>query len=145
MSSTWLVVIITVVGGLAGAVQAQFAGVMVEKMGPIESVFSTYALGGMCIGVIVAVTRPAHLAAWRTVPPWAFLAGLCGLVIVGSIAFGASRVGVVQALMTYTVSQFVFAAAIDHWGLFGAVVRHVEPSRAIGLGLMLAGTWLVLR
>jgi transporter family-2 protein len=145
MSSTWLVVVITVIGGLAGAIQAQLAGVMVEKMGPLESVFSTYVLGGLLIGLIVAVSRPAHLSAWSTVPPWAFLAGVCGLVIVGSIAFGASRVGVVQALMTYTVSQFVFAAAIDHFGLLGAIVRHVETSRAIGLGLMLAGTWLVLR
>lgn len=145
MSNTALVVAVTVLGGFAAALQAQFAGAMATRMGTMGSVLVTYAGGGIVIAVAAAVTRSSGLAAWRDVPPYAFLAGVLGLVIIGTLAFGVSRVGVVQALLTFTVSQFVFAALIDHYGLFGTDVRSFDLDRALGIAMLVGGAWFVLR
>jgi transporter family-2 protein len=141
----WTVVAVTAVGGIAAALQAQFAGAMANKMGTLESVFATYGLGAVVVSVLVAFARGGNLALWRELPPYVFLAGTLGLVIVGSLAYGTARVGVVEAIMTYTVAQFLFGALIDQFGWFGADVRAVDLPRLGGLVLMLAGTWLVLR
>jgi transporter family-2 protein len=37
------------------------------------------------------------------------------------------------------------AALIDHFGFFGAAVRPVDATRALGLVVMMAGVWLVVR
>lgn len=145
MSNTALVVAVTVLGGLAAALQAQFAGAMATRMGTMGSVLVTYAGGGVLIAVIAAVTRSGGIGAWRDVPPYAFLAGALGLVVIGTLAFGVSKVGVVQALLTYTVSQFVFSAVIDHYGLFGTEVRSFDLDRAVGIALLAGGAWFVLR
>jgi transporter family-2 protein len=36
-------------------------------------------------------------------------------------------------------------AVIDHYGLFDATVRSLDVSRAAGIGLLLAGVWLIVR
>jgi bacterial/archaeal transporter family-2 protein len=145
MSATWMVVAVTVLGGLAAALQAQFAGAMAGRMGTLGSVAVTYAGGGLVIAIIAALDRGGGLSAWREVPPYAFLAGLLGLVIIGALAFGVSRVGVVQALLTFTVSQFVFSALIDHYGWFGAEVHSFDLDRTVGIALLLGGAWFVMR
>ena len=50
-----------------------------------------------------------------------------------------------RAFTLITGSQFLMAALIDHFGLFGAAVRPVDASRALGLVVMMAGVWLVVR
>ncbi|MGF1666636.1 MAG: DMT family transporter [Acidimicrobiia bacterium] len=145
MSATWMVVAMTIVGGIAAALQAQFAGVMNNRMGTLGSVVVIYGTGALAIGVLAAVTRDSGLTAWREVPPYTLAAGVLGLIVVGSVAFAVGRVGVVQALLTFTVSQFVFSALIDHFGWFGAEVRLFDLSRVMGIGLLFAGAWLVLR
>jgi len=145
VSAAWVVVGVTVVGGLAAALQAQFMGEMNARVGTLESVFITYGLGALVIGVIMAAARGGDLSSWRALPPYVFLAGVFGLVIVGSVSFGVGRVGVVQALVTFTAAQFAFSALIDHYGWFGAEVRAFDVSRMAGVALLVAGSWLVVR
>jgi transporter family-2 protein len=40
------------------------------------------------------------------------------------------------------LGQLISAAAIDHFGLFGAQVSPLTLARAGGVGLMAAGVWL---
>lgn len=145
MSTTWLVVGVTVIGGIAAALQAQFAGAMDSRMGTLESVFVTYGTGAILIAVAAGFARGGNLAAWRDVPPYAFLAGMMGLVVIGAVSYAVGRVGVVQALLTFTIAQFLFSAFIDHFGWFGADVRPFDVDRVLGVMLLFGGAWLVLR
>lgn len=138
-------VAITIIGGIAAALQAQFAGVMNNRLGTLGSVAIIYGTGAVAIGALAAVTRDGGVAAWREVPTYTLAAGVLGLIVVGSVAFAVGRVGVVQALLTFTAAQFVFSALIDHFGWFGAEVRAFDLSRMLGIGLLFAGAWLVLR
>jgi transporter family-2 protein len=77
-----MTMVIWIALGTAMVLQAQFMGVMTERIGALESVFITYGLGGGLAAVAVLIARGSNLSEIRTVPWWALLAGVVGLVIV---------------------------------------------------------------
>jgi transporter family-2 protein len=79
--------------------------------------------------------QPGHL----------FLAGLLVAFYVLSITFVAPRFGVGNAIFFVLLGQMVSAAVIDQFGLFGAMVRPLTMLRLGGIGLMLAGLFLIQR
>ncbi len=145
MRNTLLLVGIAAVGGVAVALQAQFMGLMDKAMGTLESVFVTYASGGILIGMIMLVHGGGNLSAWRGVPWYALSAGVMGLLIVGTIGYTVPRLGLVLAFTVMIASQFVMGAVIDHFGLLGAAVRPLDISRLLGVAVLLLGTWLMIR
>jgi transporter family-2 protein len=140
-----LVVLVAAAGGAAVALQAQLMAVIDNRMGTLEAVFVTYGIGGLIAGVLMLAARGGNLAAWRELPPQSYLAGVFGLVIIGSISWSVARLGVVRGLLLVTLGQFLLSAAIDQFGWFGAQVRVLDLPRAAGIALLLVGGWLVLR
>lgn len=141
----WLVVLVAAAGGAAVALQAQLMAVIDNRMGTLEAAFLTYGVGALLAGALMLAARGGNLGAWRDLPPQSYLAGVFGLVIVGSISWSVARLGVVRGLLLVTLAQFLLSAAIDQFGWFGAEVRAFDLSRAAGIALLLAGGWLVLR
>ncbi|MCB0131981.1 MAG: DMT family transporter [Caldilineaceae bacterium] len=138
--------LVAVVGGIAVTLQSQFMGSMDQTMGTRESVFITYAGGGLLIALMMLlVWRGGNLAAWRAVPPYAFLAGILGLIIVGSIGFVVPRLGLVTAFSIMLASQFISSAVVDHFGLLGAVARPLDGTRLAGVLVLCVGIWLIIR
>jgi transporter family-2 protein len=145
MGNYILLVWLAAVGGVAVALQAQFMGLMDKTMGTLESVFITYASGGILIGLVMLVHGGGNLGAWRAVPWYALTAGVMGLIIVGTIGYTVPRLGLVLAFTILVASQFLTGAVVDHFGLLGAAVRPLDPSRLLGVAVLLAGIWLIMR
>ena len=75
--------------------------------------------------------------------PWhLFLAGLLVAFYVLSITYIAPTFGIGNAVFFVLLGQLVSAAAIDHFGLFGAQVSPVSGLRLAGLAVMAAGVAL---
>ena len=145
MSNIVILTLIAIIGGVAVTLQAQFMGVMDQSLGTLESVFITYGSGGLLVGLAMLAMRGGHLAAWRTLPWYAMLAGVAGLVIVGSIGYVTPRLGLVATFTIFVATQFVFGAVMDHFGLFGATVRPIDFSTLTGMAIVLVGVWLIVR
>jgi transporter family-2 protein len=145
LSTSLPLILIAAAGGVAVTLQAQFMGVMDKQIGTLESVFITYGTGGLLVGLIMLLSRGGNLAAWQTVPWYTLSAGALGLVIVGCIGYGTARLGLVTAMTVIVAAQLMAGALVDHFGLLGADLRPLDLSRTVGMGLMLAGTWLVVR
>ena len=145
MNGLFLLILIAIVGGVAVTLQGQFMGSMDLNLGTKESVFVTYASGGILITLILLFNRGGNLQAWRDVPWYAFTAGILGLIIVGAIGFVVPRLGLAPGFTIIVAAQFVAAALIDHFGLFGAAVRSVDPIRTLGLAMLLFSIWLIMR
>ncbi len=131
--------------GLAIILQGQFMGLMDRALGTKESIFITYAGGGLIISLLMLATGGSNLKNWHSVPWYAFSAGVLGLIIVGSIGYVVPRLGVAKGFTLIVATQFVVASLIDHYGFFGAVVRPMDLTRLLGLGLTLIGVWMVVR
>jgi len=138
-------IVLAVIGGIAGTLQAQFMGVLDQNIGTAESVFITYGGGALIIGLVMLFLRGGNLAGWQAVPWYTLLAGLLGLVVVGILGFAAPRIGLVPVMTLFVASQFIVAAGLDHFGLMGAEVRPLDLPRVSGVGVILFGVWLVVR
>lgn len=139
------VLLIAVIGGVAVTLQGQFMGVMDQRLGTKESVFITYVIGGIVISFYLLANRFGNLKELRHIPWYAYTSGLLGLVIVGSISYAVPRLGVSRAFTVIVAAQFFVAVTIDHFGLFSAAVQPVTGARLLGLTLISAGVWLVVR
>ena len=143
--STLFLILLAVVGGIAVALQGQFMGLLDRTLGTRESIFVTYAGGGLIITLLMLAFRGGNLKNWQAVPWYAFGTGILGLIIVGSIGYVVPRLGVAKGFTLIVASQFLIASLIDHFGFFGAVVRPMVMTRSLGLCLMLLGVWLVVK
>ncbi len=143
--STVFLISIAIMAGIAVTLQGQFMGLLDRGLGTIESVFVTYAGGGLIITLLMIAFRGGNLKNWQGVPWYAFGSGILGLIIVGSIGYVVPRLGVAKGFTLIIASQFLIASLIDHFGFFGAAVRPMDMMRSLGLGLMLLGVWLVVK
>jgi transporter family-2 protein len=82
--------------------------------------------------LMLAPAQPKHL----------FLGGLMVAFYVLSITAIAPKFGVGNAVFFVLLGQLVAAAAIDHFGLFGAQTSPLTLTRASGIALMAMGVLL---
>jgi transporter family-2 protein len=143
--STLFLILLAIVAGIAVALQGQFMGLLDRGFGTRESIFVTYAGGGLIIALLMLAFRGGNLKNWQAVPWYAFGSGILGLIIVGAIGYVVPRLGVAKGFTLIVASQFVIAALIDHFGFFGAGIRPLDVTRLLGLGLILLGVWVVVR
>ena len=141
----FFLVLLALIGGIAVTLQGQFMGVMDQSIGTRESVFITYAGGGLAITILMLFLRGGNIKAATFVPWYALTAGLVGLLIVGTIGFTVPRLGLTTALTLVLAGQFLASVLIEHFGWFGAPVRPFEWTRALGILILLLGVWLTTR
>lgn len=137
--------LIAVIGGAAVALQAQFMGLMDQGIGTKESVFITYAGGGILASIVILIGGGGNLRAWREVPWYALSAGALGLVIVGVIGYAVPRLGLSKAFTIIITAQFIVAALLDHFGWLGAAVRPLGMAQWLGIGFLISGVWLMIK
>ena len=139
-----VVVVIAVLGGLAGALQSQWLGVMEARVGTLASTFVTYAGGGLAVTVLMLIFQGSRLAEIRELPWWVFGAGLMGLVVVASLGVTVANLGLGAGLTLFPGATLVLGAVIEHFGWFGGG-RSLDGIRVLGIALVIGGTWLVVR
>jgi bacterial/archaeal transporter family-2 protein len=91
---------------------------------------------------VALVHNPQGFSKLPAAPRHLFLAGLLVAFYVMSITFIAPHFGVGNAVFFVLLGQLISAAAIDHFGLFGAQVSPLGAARMGGIALMCAGVWL---
>jgi transporter family-2 protein len=140
-----LLAVVAAIGGLATALQAHFMGLMDKRLGTLESVFITYFGGGVLIALVMLIQRGGNLFATAGLPWYAYSSGALGLVIVGTLAYSAPRLGLVAAFTIFVAAQFAMGALVDHFGWMGSAVRPLTASRIAGMAVALIGVWLIVR
>lgn len=93
-------------------------------------------------GAVTLVTGPKALMQIASAPPHLFLAGVLIAFYVLTITYIAPHFGVGNAVFFVLLGQLVSAAAIDHFGLFGAQVSPLSLMRAGGIAVMALGVWI---
>ena len=97
------------------------------------------------VSVLLATGGTRALALAPAQPKHLFLAGIFVAFFVLSITWIAPRFGVGNAVFFVLLGQLVAAAAIDHFGLFGAREAPLTLARAGGILMMAAGVALTQR
>lgn len=92
--------------------------------------------------VAMLVTGAEGLGKLAAAPRHLFLAGALIAFYVLSITYIAPVFGVGNAVFFVLLGQLISAAAIDHFGLFGAQISPLNLTRAGGIAVMAFGVWL---
>ena len=145
MQMLLLAVIVGLLGGLAVGLQGPLASLMSQHIGTMESVFVIHLGGALMAGALLLVVGGGNLAAWRSVPWYALGAGIFGLVVLSAVSYTIPRIGAATTVTLIVVAQLVLSTLLDHFGLLGTSVRLTDPSRILGVAVLLLGTWLMVR
>ena len=145
MDSILLLILVGLAGGVAVGLQSPLASMMTQRIGVFESIFIVH-LGGAMLSVLpLVLIGGGRLSQWRSVPWYALCAGFFGLVVIAAISYTIPRLGVAASIITVVAGQLVVATILDQYGLLGAGVRPLGPTRALGLAVVMLGVWLTVK
>src|ERR1043165_7962204 len=145
MEPVILIILIGLAGGAAVGIQSPLASMISQRLGTFESVFIVH-IGGAIIALLpLLFIGGGKLSQWRSVPWYALVGGVFGLVVISAISYMIPRVGVAAAITTIVAGQLLVSTVLDHFGLLGAAVRSMDATRALGLAVVLVGVWLTVR
>ena len=99
----------------------------------------------MLLVAAALVWREDGIAAAVREPPWLWLGGIMGAVIVAGITYSPARIGVFATIGLLIAGQLVMGAFIDAFGLFGVEKIPLDTGRIAGLALLSGGAVLVLQ
>ena len=146
MSGNAGAVAFALVAGVAGSIQVVVNATLGRRIGVVDA-----AAFGAVVAMLVLVPTSFALrsgdgihAALRE-PPWLWIGGVMGALIVTAIAYSPPRIGVFATVAIIVAGQLVTSALIDAFGLMGVEKIPLNPARVIGLVLLGAGALLVLR
>nr|WP_242028226.1 DMT family transporter [Pseudanabaena sp. FACHB-2040] len=137
--------LVAVFGGIAIVLQSQFIGVMDKQLGTLESVFITYAGGGILVALLMLLVRGGNLRAWQTLPWYVYTSGVLGLLIVSVISYIVPRLGLATAFTLMVATQFTLGTVMDQFGFLGAEIHPLTPLKLVGTGLLFSGVVLIIR
>lgn len=145
MESILLIILIGLAGGIAVGLQSPMASMITQRLGVFESVFIVHIGGALLALLPLIFYGGGKLGQWRTVPWYVLGAGVFGLVVIGAISYMIPRVGVAASITTIVAGQLLVGTILDHFGWLGAMGRSLDPTRALGLAIVLIGVWLTVK
>ena len=116
------------------------------RVGVVEALAFATGVQLLLAITILLISRQGtgRLATALHVPPWMWLGGLMGLVVVFSITFAQPRIGASATIGILIAGQLLAGAAIDRFGWFGVEQIALSPGRIAGIALLAAGAALSL-
>ena len=145
MDSVFVIILVGLAGGIAVGLQSPLASLLSQRLGMLESIFIVH-IGGAIFSLLPLVfLGGGRLGQWRTVPWYALVAGIFGLVVIAAVSFTIPRVGVAAAITTVVAGQILMSAVLDQFGWLGATVRPLDAPRVLGLAVVMLGVWLTVR
>ncbi len=107
----------------------------------------SFIVGTLGLLAWILATRQAGAASWSgalALPWWAWLGGLMGAVYVAVTIISVPAIGPTALVVLLIFGQMVAGTVLDHFGIL-TERDPVSFSKLLGLGLVFAGTWLVVR
>ncbi len=113
---------------------------------PYLAAFISLSIGAMIMAIIILFNGGfGELKRLASAPPHLFLGGLLGAIFVGSSLFFIPRMGATAMIAAFITGQLIGSVLVDHYGLMGLTPNPVTVTRMMGIILLFAGLFLVIR
>jgi transporter family-2 protein len=145
MQTIFIIILIGLAGGVAVGLQSPMASMISGRLGVFESIFIVHLGGALAALVPLLFLGGGKLGNWRTVPWYTLGAGIFGLVVIGAVSYMIPRIGVAGSIITIVAGQLLVGSLLDQFGLLGAAVKPLDPTRIIGLVVVFVGVWLTVK
>jgi len=146
MTNTTFAIILSLVAGVAGALQASILGAFGRRIGVLQATAFAATLGAVLVLALAFLTgRGGGITAGFRQPAWLWSAGALGALIVLTLTYAPPRLGTFATVALLISGQLVMAALFDAFGVAGSERIAMTWTRASGLVLLAAGAILTLR
>ena len=139
---TAIALMMIVVGMGIPVTAALNAGLGQHIASPVAASAILFGVGFALTALVLAVVGLPSRGVFSGLSPWYYAAALGVVLYILSVTWSAPRIGVGNAIFFVLLGQLVAAAAIDHFGLFGAAKSTITLQRGIGLAVMALGVYL---
>jgi bacterial/archaeal transporter family-2 protein len=134
-----------VLAGLVLAAQAPINAGLGDAVGGLEAALVNFVVGSLVLAVAVVAGRSAAgVPAALRVPRRYLTGGLIGAVYVTASVLLVRTIGAGGIAATTITGQLASSVALDHFGALGLDRRPLTPVRAGAVGLLIAGTLLIV-
>ncbi len=139
----WPIAFLMIAAGVGIPIMATLnAGIGQQLQSPVAASAILFGLGLAASGAVLAYTGVPGVSQLAAVPPWRYAGALLVVFYILSITWAAPRIGIGNAIFFVLLGQLVAAAAIDHYGLWGAVKSGLTLRRVAGIAVMAFGVYL---
>ena len=138
-------ILMALVGGLIALQPAVNAG-LGRETGNIAAALVSFAVGTALLAVIVVIAGQASGVTNAFDVRWYYLlGGALGAAYVFTALVTVSTIGAGGVAAATITGQLTAGIVIDRLGVLGLEETPITPARLIGVGLLLAGTVLIVR
>jgi transporter family-2 protein len=139
-------VLLTAFAGGLVAIQAPINAGLGRETGSLPAALISFGVGTIALAAIVILSGRAGGLGSTFDVSWIYLVGgLLGAVYVTTALIAVSAIGAGGVAAATITGQLTASVAIDRLGLFGLDEVALSPERLLGVALLLAGTFLVVR
>jgi bacterial/archaeal transporter family-2 protein len=144
MSKTLLLLVTLIMGALL-PIQAALNGKLMRTFGhPVIGATISFLTGTIILLLYAFSIRSSFNPSLIRETQWYhWTGGLIGALYVTGIIVLIPRLGAGLAFALIVSGQLVMSLMMDHYGLLGVPVNPVNPSKLIGIGLLIAGVLLI--
>ncbi len=118
--------IIALIGGCAIGLQSPLGSIIQQRLGVWESILIINLGATIVATVALLYLRGGQLYQWNQLPPQALLAGVLGVVIVGTTVSAIPQIGLSRTLILLIVGQMTVALLAEQFGWLGAPQRSIR-------------------
>ncbi len=140
------VVLTAFVGGLI-ALQAPINSMLGKATGSFQAAFISFAIGTVVLAVIAAVAKGGFgtMGEARSVSWYYLTGGVLGAAYVTTVLVTVRELGAGPVVAATIAGQLTMSVILDRAGVLGLEERGLDPARILGIALLAAGTFLVVR
>jgi bacterial/archaeal transporter family-2 protein len=139
------VILTALVGGLI-ALQAPINAQLGRATGSLPAAFVSFLVGTLLLLLIVLLAGDTHGLGSTFDVRWYYLVGgILGAAYVTVALISVKSIGAGGVAAATITGQLTTAVVIDRLGLLGLEKSTLSASRLVGVGLLLAGTVLIVR
>jgi transporter family-2 protein len=142
----WLAVTVMALAGGAVAVQPALNAEVGRATGSLPAALVSFIVGVVALLVIVAVSgQLGDLGEVGEVRWYYLLGGLCGALWIATSLIAVESLGAGGVVAATITGQLTGAVIADRLGILGLAETPITAERLIGVCLLIAGTYLVVR
>ena len=140
------VALTAVVGGMV-ALQGPINSGLGKTIGNQQAAFFSFATGTIVLAVIAGLAKGGfgQIADAKTLAPQYLIGGLLGACYVSTVLVTVRTLGAGGIVAATIAGQLTVSVVIDQLGILGLDKDPISVSKAIGVLLLAAGTFLVVR
>jgi transporter family-2 protein len=140
-----IALLLSAVAGMLVAMQPPINSKLGNAVGTFAAATISFMVGTVALFVVALVSGGTHLEGLKGIPWWYLVGGFIGAVFVASSLVTVRTLGAGGVVAATVAGQLTGSVVIDHFGLLGLDKQPINAVRIVGIVLLAAGVFLIVR